>query len=158
MSEPAPPTGSGVEGAMSPPTESGVGPEPDRIVNPPELAPPTGFAHAVVAGTTIYLGGQTAHARDGSLQGETMAEQFDVAAGNLVTALRAAGGEPGDLVTLQVFVTDVEEYRASLSELGRVWRSHFGKRYPAMGLFGVTRLFDPGAKVELMGVAELGRA
>jgi acyl-CoA dehydrogenase len=137
-------------------------PEPDaapaRIVNPPDLAPPTGFSHAVVAGSTVYLGGQTALAGDGSIQGDTIAEQFDVAAGNLLTALRAAGGGPGDLVMLQVFVTDVDEYRASLVELGRVWRRHFGKRYPAMGLFGVVRLFDAAAKVELMGVAELPRA
>jgi enamine deaminase RidA (YjgF/YER057c/UK114 family) len=128
-----------------------------RIVNPPELAAAAGFAHAVVSGSTVYLGGQTAHDRDGRVQGDTIAEQFDLAAANLVTALRAAGGEPDDLVMLQVFVTDVDEYGAALAELGAVWRRHFGKRYPAMGLFGVTRLFDAAAKVELMGVAELAR-
>jgi enamine deaminase RidA (YjgF/YER057c/UK114 family) len=130
----------------------------NRIVNPPELAQPTGFAHAVVAGTTVYLGGQTAQAKHGAIHGDTIAEQFDLAAANLLIALRAAGGGPDDLVTLQVFVTDVEEYRASLPELGRIWQRLFGKRYPAMGLFGVTRLFDAAAKVELMGVAELPRA
>jgi len=36
-----------------------------------------------------------------------------------------------------------------------VWRTHFGRRYPAMGLFGVSELFDGAAKVELMGVAVL---
>ena len=34
-----------------------------------------------------------------------------------------------------------------------MWREHFGRRYPAIGLFGVTRLFDDEALVELMGVA-----
>jgi enamine deaminase RidA (YjgF/YER057c/UK114 family) len=130
----------------------------NRIVEVPELAPPTGFAHAVVAGTTVYLGGQTAQGADGAILGETLAEQFDRAAANLIAALAAAGGKPDDLVTLQVFVTDVEEYRASLRELGKIWRGRFGARYPAMGLFGVTRLFDAEAKVELMGVAELPRA
>ena len=85
--------------------------------------------------------------------GETIAEQFDDAAGNLLTALGAAGGDPEDLVSLQVFVTAVAEYKAALRELGDVWRKHFGRHYPAMGLFGVTELFDPAAKVELMGVA-----
>jgi enamine deaminase RidA (YjgF/YER057c/UK114 family) len=138
-------------------TELADGPEHSRAraVNAPGLAPPVGFAHAVVAGSTIYLGGQTAQAKDGSIQGDTMAEQFDHATANLLAALEAAGGEPGDLVTLQVFVTDVEEYRASLLELGRIWLRHFGKHYPAMGLFGITRLFDDAAKVELMGVAKL---
>jgi enamine deaminase RidA (YjgF/YER057c/UK114 family) len=124
-----------------------------ELVNSPDLATPAGFSHAVRAGETIYLGGQVAQAPDGAVTGETIVEQFDVAAGNLVTALRAAGGEPEDLVSLQVFVTAVSEYRRSLSELGDVWRRHFGRRYPAMGLFGVTELFDPAAKVELMGVA-----
>ena len=128
-----------------------------ELINAPELAAPVGFSHAVRAGDTVYLAGQTASAPDGTIVGETMAEQFDVAAGNLMTALRAAGGGPEDLVSLQVFVTSVAEYKQSLMALGRVWRTHFGRRYPAMGLFGVTELFDPAAKVELMGVAVLSR-
>ncbi len=128
-----------------------------ELINSPELAAPTGFSHAVRAGDTVYLAGQTASARDGSIVGATIVEQFDVAAGNLMTALRAAGGGPEDLVSLQVFVTAVAEYKQSLMALGRVWRTHFGRRYPAMGLFGVTELFDPAAKVELMGVAVLSR-
>jgi enamine deaminase RidA (YjgF/YER057c/UK114 family) len=123
------------------------------LINSPNLAAAVGFSHAVVAGNTVYLGGQIASNPDGSVVGETMAEQFDLAAGNLVTALQAAGGGPEDLVSLQIYVTDVAEYRASLPQLGQIWRLHFGRRYPAMGLFGVTELFDPAAKVELMGVA-----
>jgi enamine deaminase RidA (YjgF/YER057c/UK114 family) len=128
-----------------------------ELINAPELAPPVGFSHAVRAGDTVYLGGQAAQAPDGTIVGETMVEQFDRAAANLMVALGAAGGGPEDLVSLQVFVTAVDEYRESLPGLGRVWRRHFGRRYPAMGLFGVTELFDPAAKVELMGVAVLAR-
>lgn len=126
-----------------------------ELINSAQLAAPVGFSHAARAGDIVYLAGQVAQAPDGSVVGETIAEQFDVAAGNLMTALRAAGGEPDDLVSLQVFVTAVAEYREALPALGRVWRRHFGRRYPAMGLFGVTELFDPAAKVELMGVAVL---
>jgi enamine deaminase RidA (YjgF/YER057c/UK114 family) len=126
-----------------------------EIINAPELPAPVGFSHAVKTGNTVYLGGQVAHAADGRVVGETIVEQFDVAAGNLLTALRAAGGQPSDLVSLQVFVTAVSEYKGSLRALGDVWRTHFGRHYPAMGLFGVTELFDPAAKVELMGVAVL---
>jgi enamine deaminase RidA (YjgF/YER057c/UK114 family) len=126
-----------------------------ELVNSPELAAPVGFSHAVVAENTVYLGGQIAAAKDGRLIGDTIAEQFDQAAANLMTALNAAGGRPDDLVSLQIFVTSIAEYRDSLPELGRVWRNHFGRRYPAMGLFGVTELFDPAAKVELMGIAVL---
>jgi enamine deaminase RidA (YjgF/YER057c/UK114 family) len=119
-----------------------------RIVTAPGLAEPVGYAHAVVAapGRTVYLGGQIG-------AGETVVEQFAAAAANLVTALRAAGGEPDDLVSVVVYATDVCEYRASLRELGEVWRSQFGRRYPAMALVGVSALLDPEARVELLGVA-----
>jgi enamine deaminase RidA (YjgF/YER057c/UK114 family) len=116
------------------------------IVNPPGLPEPSGFSHAVVAGQTVYLGGQIG-------EGSTVAEQFDGAARNLVAALRSAGGEPDHLVSLVVYTTEIEEYRASTSELGEVWRRHFGRRYPAMALIGVAALFEPAARVELMGVA-----
>ena len=129
-----------------------------EIVNSPDLAAPVGFSHAVVAYRTVYLGGQIAASTDGAVVGDTIAEQFDLAAANLMTALRASGGAPEDLVTLQVFVTSVSEYKAALPELGRVWRKHFGRHYPAMGLFGVTELFEPDAKLELMGVAVLPAA
>jgi enamine deaminase RidA (YjgF/YER057c/UK114 family) len=64
-------------------------------------------------GRTVYLAGQTAQRPDGSLVDGTMAEQFDVAAGNVVLALEGAGARPQDLVSLQIFVTDVDEYRKS---------------------------------------------
>jgi enamine deaminase RidA (YjgF/YER057c/UK114 family) len=118
------------------------------IINPPELPDPRGFSHAVRAGVTIYLAGQIG-------TGTTLAEQFDDAAANLITALTAAGGKPEHLVSLQIFVTDVAEYRNSLMPLGTAWRKHFGRHYPAMGLFGVTALAVPEAKVELMGIAHL---
>jgi enamine deaminase RidA (YjgF/YER057c/UK114 family) len=118
------------------------------IVNPPELPEPVGFAHAVVAGKTVYLGGQTG-------EGATLIEQFDSAAGRIVTALEAAGAKPDDLVSLVVYTTEIDEYRASTKELGEVWRRHFGRRYPAMALLGVASLMEPDAKVELMGVAAL---
>lgn len=125
------------------------------IVTAPELAEPVGFAHAVVAapGRTVYLGGQTAQGPDGAIRGATMVEQFDVAAGNVVTALRAAGADPAHLVSLIIYVTDVGAYRSALSELGPVWRKHFGRHYPAVALLGVTELFDEAAKVELVGTA-----
>ncbi len=126
-----------------------------EIIIAPALCAPVGYAHAVVAepGRLVHLGGQTALTPEGTIRGDTIVEQFDVAAANVVTALRAAGGVPDDIVSLQIFVTDLREYKRHLAELGRVWREHFGRRYPASGLFGVTRLFDEEALVELMAVA-----
>jgi enamine deaminase RidA (YjgF/YER057c/UK114 family) len=130
-------------------------PTPHRVVNPEGLAPPVGFAHAVVAapGRTIYLGGQAAQGPDGKIVGATLAEQLDVAAGNLVAALAAAGGSPEHLVSLHIYTNQVDVYRATRSELGAVYRRHLGRHYVATALFEVAGLFDPAAMVELVGVA-----
>ena len=134
---------------------AGRQPSPHRVVNPEGLAPPVGFAHAVVAapGRTVYLGGQAAQGPDGAIVGATLAEQFDLAAANLVAALAAAGGAPGHLVSLHVYVTDAAAYRAALAELGAAYRRHLGRHFVATALFEVAGLFDPAAKVELVGVA-----
>jgi enamine deaminase RidA (YjgF/YER057c/UK114 family) len=125
------------------------------VVNPSGLAPPAGFAHAVVAapGRTVYLGGQAAQGPDGAITGSSLVEQFVVAAGNLVAALAAAGGAPEHLVSLHIYTTEVDRYRAALAELGAAYRRHLGRHYVATALFEVAGLFDPQAKVELVGIA-----
>lgn len=128
---------------------------PHRIVTAPGLAEPSGYAHAVVpiTGTTVYLGGQTALGPDGGIVGDDLVEQFDVAAGNVVAALQAAGGRPEHLVSLLIYVTDMARYRLSLRELAPVYRNHFGRHYPAIALIGVAELFDAEAQVELVATA-----
>ena len=126
-----------------------------KLTNPDSLSPPLGFSHAAVAaaGRTVYLGGQTAHGPTGLIQGDTIIEQFDAAAANVVTALKAAGGEPEDLVSMQILVTDVDAYRGATQELRDVYRRHFGRHYPAISLFEVVALYDPDAYIELVCVA-----
>src|SRR4029453_18217916 len=137
--------------------EGTMTPTPHRVVNPEGLAPPVGFAHAVVAapGRTVYLGGQAAQSPDGQIVGMTLIEQFDLAAGNLVAALAAAGGAPEHLVSLHVYTTEVAVYRAALAKLGAAYRRHLGRHYVATALFEVAGLFDPAAKVELVGIPVL---
>ncbi|MEV6834699.1 RidA family protein [Streptomyces sp. NPDC051133] len=126
-------------------------------VNPPELSPPTGFSHAVVAAGSrvVFLAGQTALDTDGKVTGATLVEQFEKALGNLLTALRAAGGTPADLARVTVYATDVAAYREHARELGRIWRESAGRDYPAMAVVGVVRLWDERALVELDGFAVL---
>jgi len=83
-------------------------------------------------------------------------EQFEQALGNLLTALRAAGGAPEDLVSLTVYIVDLADYRAHAREIGRVWKRLIGDSYPAMAGVGVARLWDAEALVEVQGVACIG--
>ena len=126
-------------------------------VNPPELARPAGFSHAVVApgGRIAFLAGQTAMDAEGRIVGDGVVAQFERALGNLLTALRAAGGEPEHLATLTVYAVDLADYRAHAREIGAVWRRLVGTDYPAMAGIGVALLWDDAALVEVQGIAAL---
>jgi enamine deaminase RidA (YjgF/YER057c/UK114 family) len=129
-------------------------------VNPPSLAAPSGFSHAVVAdgGRVVFLAGQTALDGEGSIVGQTVAEQFQQALANLLTALAAAGGQPEHLASLTIYAVDLADYRAHGRELGAAWRRLAGRNYPAMAAIGVSRLWDPAALVEIQGYAVLPAA
>ena len=123
-------------------------------VNPPELARPSGFSHAVVGtGTVVFLAGQTALDAEGNIVPGDVVGQFEQALGNLLTALRAAGGEPHQLAGLTVYVVDMDDYRAHARRIGDVWRRLVGRDYPALAGIGVARLWDAEALVEVQGFA-----
>lgn len=124
-------------------------------INPPELARPSGFSHAVVAGNTVYLAGQTGLDPSGQVVAGGVVAQFEQALGNLLIALRAAGGEPAHLVKVTIYIVDMADYRAHSTEIGAVWRRLVGRDYPAMAGIGVSRLWDEAAVVELEGIAAL---
>ena len=123
-------------------------------INPEELARPSGFSHAVSApaGRMVFLAGQIGMDRAGKVAGGVV-PQFEQALGNLLTALAAAGGQPADLVSLTIYLIDVEDYQAHGREIGAAWRRLTGTGYPAMAGVGVTRLWDPAALVEIQGIA-----
>jgi enamine deaminase RidA (YjgF/YER057c/UK114 family) len=127
---------------------------PHRNVNPDTLPPPSGYSHATVAapGRVVHVGGQTGHRADGSIDDDLVA-QFDQAARNVAEAVDAAGGSPEHVVRMIIYVTDLDGYRKSLGPIGEAYRRSMGKHYPAMALIGVSELFDPRAKVELVATA-----
>jgi enamine deaminase RidA (YjgF/YER057c/UK114 family) len=127
-------------------------------INPAGLGRPSGFSHlvAVTDGRLLFLAGQTAVDTGGRVVGSGVVEQFEQALGNLLTALRAGGGEPADLVSVTVYAVDLGDYRAHGRELGEVWRRLAGREYPAIAAIGVSRLWDPAALVEIQGVAAPG--
>jgi len=129
----------------------------DRV-NPPSLARPSGFSHAVVAdgGRVVFLAGQVALGADGTIVGGDVAGQFERALANLLEALRAAGGGPEHLASLTVYAVDLGDYRAHAREIGAVWRRLAGREYPAMAAIGVSRLWEPAALVEIQGHAVIG--
>ncbi|TAJ83757.1 RidA family protein [Reyranella sp.] len=114
---------------------------------------PRGFSHAVVAAGTksVRIAGQIgkepgqAHIPQGTDAGT----QWRLALGNVVTVLKAAGGEPRHLVALRAYVTDIAEFNAAGKAVGEAWAATLGKHFPAMTLVQISALIDPNAKVEI---------
>lgn len=130
----------------------------NQVINPAELVRPSGYSYAVRNGDTVYLGGQTALDADGRIVPGGIVEQFERALGNVLTALREAGGEPRDLTTVTIYLTDVDDYQRHGREIGRVWQRLVGDWYPAMAGIGVTKLWQAEALVEVQGVAVVAGA
>lgn len=122
-------------------------------VNPDTLPAPRGYSHGTLAGNTLHLGGQTALDAEMKIVPGGIVEQFRQAFSNVLATLRAAGGEPKDLVSVTIYLTDVPDYQAHGKEIGKVWRELAGPAYPAMAGIGCTALWQPEAMIEILGVA-----
>ncbi len=122
-------------------------------INPESLPKPSGYAHGMLAGNTVYLGGQTALDQNMQIVPGGIIEQFKQAFSNVLTTLEEAGGRPEDLVTVTIYLTDVDDYMANGREIGRLWRDMAGTKYPAMAGIGVSRLWQKEALIEIQGVA-----
>ena len=130
-----------------------------RAVNPDELGPPRGWTNGMLAaegGRLLFVAGQDAANAEGEVVAEGFVEQFDIALRKTLAVVRDAGGDAESIGRMTVYVTDMEAYRASRSEIGAVWRSHMDRHFPAMALMEVSRLVDPRGKVEIEATAVIG--
>jgi enamine deaminase RidA (YjgF/YER057c/UK114 family) len=129
------------------------------VVQPEGWKPPRGYANAVRvwdAAKLVFVAGQVAWDADQKLVGANdFAAQFAQALKNVVTLVKAAGGEPQHLVRMTIYVTDRRQYLAATREIGERWREILGKHYPAMSLIEVSALLEPGALVEIEATATL---
>lgn len=130
-----------------------------EAVLPEGWARPRGFAQAVKSSgsTVVRVSGQLGRAPGAAAvaAGSSLGEQWRYALENLVTVVRAAGGEVGNIVMLRAYVTDMAEFNAGGAEVGAAWGATLGRHFPAMTLVGVTALVDPNARVEIEAEAVL---
>ncbi len=126
------------------------------LVNPPSLARPSGFNHGILVtgGDLLFLAGQTGSNAEGQIvaPGDLVA-QYEQTLRNLQTVVEAASGKMQDIVKVNIFVRDRDDYLAHLKPLGVIHKSFFGAYYPAAALFEVSRFFQDEALIEIEGLA-----
>lgn len=122
-------------------------------VNPATLAVPRGYSHGTLSGNTLYLGGQTALDAEMKIVPGGIVEQFRQSFSNVLATLAEAGGVPGDLVSITIYLTDIPDYQAHGKAIGAAWRELAGAAYPAMAGIGTTGLWQREALIEITAVA-----
>ena len=109
--------------------------------------PAAPFSGAVFAGNTLYLAGEIGTDANNRVPDTAEAEARAVL-DKIQARLKAAGLTMDDLVSVQVFCSDVKHYDA----FNGVYRTYFTKEYPARAFIGTgTLLFN--ARFEVQGIA-----
>jgi enamine deaminase RidA (YjgF/YER057c/UK114 family) len=125
-----------------------------QFLNPPDWPRPKGYSNGVSArGRLVFTAGVIGWDEREEIRSDALADQVRQALTNIVAILRAGDAAPEHLVRMTWYVTDVEEYRASLKEIGAAYRTVMGAHYPAMAVVQVVRLVEPRAKVEIEATA-----
>ena len=128
------------------------------FINPESLGAPRGYANGVVAepgGRLLFIAGQIGWDARQQIVSDDIVAQFDRALANVITVVTEAGGRVEQIARLIIYVTDKDEYRAHMKEIGDRYRARMGKHFPAMVLVQVAGLLEDRAKVEIEGIAVL---
>jgi enamine deaminase RidA (YjgF/YER057c/UK114 family) len=122
---------------------------------------PSGYSHAltVEGGRDVYVAGQFAwDPQTGKCVEGGFVAQWDKALENVAAVVQAAGGTGEDIVTLRIYVLDIDDYRQGpSSEFGAAWVKHIGKWFPTVTMLQVGGLEDPDALIEIEAVARIGQ-
>ncbi len=123
--------------------------ETRRYINPQSAADSTAlpFSGAVLVGNTLYLSG-TIGLDENQQVPSTPEAEARLVLNSMQGTLEAAGMTMDDLVSVQVFCSDVAHYAA----FNAVYSTYFTREFPARAVLGAgTLLFD--ARFELQGIA-----
>ena len=105
------------------------------------------FSGAVFAGNTLYLAGEIGTDASNKVP-DTAEEEARAVLDKVKARLAKAGLTMDDLVSVQIFCSDVKHYDA----FNKVYRGYFTKEYPARAFIGAgTLLFN--ARFEVQGIA-----
>ena len=125
-----------------------------KTLLPPGWPRPKGYANGISAtGRLIVTAGVVGWDAREQFTADDLPGQFAQALRNIVAILAEDRAGPEHLVRLTCYVTDIDAYRASLAEIGAVWKEIIGRHYPAMALVGVTALVEPQALIEIEATA-----
>ena len=129
-----------------------------KSINPKSLGRPRGYSNGQLTNADarlLFIAGQIGWDEQQRLVSDDFVEQFDRALRNVLAVVLEAGGAPGGVARLVVYVTDKAEYLRHVKAVGAAYRERMGKHFPAMALVEVKALLEDAAKVEIEATAIL---
>ena len=108
------------------------------------------YSQAVKVGNTVYLSGQIGLDPASMVLVDGVEAQIHRVFSNLKAVAEAAGGNMGDIVKLNIFLTDLTNF----TMVNTIMAEFFTQPYPARAAVGVASL-PRGALVEADGVMSL---
>ncbi len=122
---------------------------PEAVFDPQKVGP---FSAGVIAGPgrLLFVSGMAAVDRDMRIVGEgDVKAQTQKTLENLLAVVEAAGGGVEDIVSVNVFLTDMGDYQA----MNEVRKEFFKGNPPASTAIGIQSLVSPDLLVEINAVA-----
>ena len=130
-----------------------------NTLQPEDWKKPSGYSNGITAeGRMIFVAGQVGWDEDGRMVSESFVDQTGQSLKNIVTILREGNARPEHIVRMTWYVTELNEYRSSMKEVGQIYREVIGHHYPAMTLIEVAGLLEDGARVEIEATAVVPKA
>lgn len=119
-----------------------------QYLNNPGRADNNPYSNMVVAGDTVYLAGAIGVDPETSVAPEDVEEEIRLVLDSMKDRLERVGMSMDDLVSVQVFCTDLALY----DTFNEIYRTYFEEHFPARAFVGSGPLLANG-RFELTGTA-----
>ncbi|HXY50077.1 MAG TPA: RidA family protein [Terriglobales bacterium] len=106
------------------------------------------FSDGIIAGSTLYVAGQEGTDEAGKLVSGGIGPETKAALDNITKVLKAAGYELKDIVSVTVYLADIQDF----GEMNKVYKSVLPDPKPARATIQAAALVN-GARVEIAGIA-----
>jgi 2-iminobutanoate/2-iminopropanoate deaminase len=121
-----------------------------KIITPPDIPPSPNFSAAILSDGTLYVSGMIGQDLKTKSVPENFEDEVKTLLTNIGTVLKAGGMDYKDVVSVQVYLTDMDLF----PRMNAVYTSFFKEPRPTRTTVGVTKLAAPAAHIEITVTAK----
>ena len=126
----------------------------NKIIHPDGWKATKGYANGILSNNgQLFIGGQIGWTATQIFETDTFIGQMEQTLNNIVTIVKAAGGEIKNIARLTWYIKDKNEYLNNQKLIGEVYQKIIGKHYPAMSMVVVKDLIEDEALLEIEATA-----